>query len=210
MKQKTPRLTLEPFDQDTFQRVWRRVMPDQDLSPIQPTVPAFSPDSPGTPETPTPPVSPCPPQTSPPACLCPDSESYAPCLEQLMEDTCALSRAYQNTARRCGGRTARLLSSLLPSLGQDHRRLCAAYFLITGERYTPVRSRSLAAAQSLFAGAAEGRQVVRLRRRHFGRPLPAGAVPGAGARRPVAGRAHPRTVGAVVTHLDYPSFPGVN
>lgn len=55
MKQKTPGLTLEPFDQDTFQRVWRRVMPDQDLSPIQPTVPAFSPDSPGTPETPTPP-----------------------------------------------------------------------------------------------------------------------------------------------------------
>ena len=40
MKQKTPGLTLEPFDQDTFQRVWRRVMPDQDLSPIQPTVPA--------------------------------------------------------------------------------------------------------------------------------------------------------------------------
>ena len=36
MKQKTPGLTLEPFDQDTFQRVWRRVMPDQDLSPIQP------------------------------------------------------------------------------------------------------------------------------------------------------------------------------
>ena len=137
MKQKTPGLTLEPFDQDTFQRVWRRVMPDQDLSPIQPTVPAFSPDSPGTPEPPMPPVSPCPPQTSPPACLCPDSESYAPCLEQLMEDTCALSRAYQNTARRCGGRTARLLSSLLPSLGQDHRRLCVAYFLITGERYTP-------------------------------------------------------------------------
>lgn len=30
MKQKTPGLTLEPFDQDTFQRVWRRVMPDQD------------------------------------------------------------------------------------------------------------------------------------------------------------------------------------
>lgn len=28
MKQKTPGLTLEPFDQDTFQRVWRRVMPD--------------------------------------------------------------------------------------------------------------------------------------------------------------------------------------
>lgn len=62
MKQKTPGLTLEPFDQDTFQRVWRRVMPDQDLSPIQPTVPAFSPDSPGTPEIPTPQSRPVPPR----------------------------------------------------------------------------------------------------------------------------------------------------
>jgi hypothetical protein len=137
MKQKTPGLSLEPFDQETFQRVWRRVMPDQDLSPVQPAAPTFSPESPETPETPTPPASPCPPQTSPPACLCPDSESYAPCLEQLMEETCVLSQTYQTAARRCGGRTARLLSSLLPSLGQDQRRLCAAYFLITGERYTP-------------------------------------------------------------------------
>ena len=42
MKQKTPGLSLEPFDQDTFQRVWRRVMPDQDLSPVQPAAPTFS------------------------------------------------------------------------------------------------------------------------------------------------------------------------
>ena len=55
MKQKTPGLTLEPFDQDTFQRVWRRVIPDQDLSPIQPTVPAFSPASPRPPGNPPPP-----------------------------------------------------------------------------------------------------------------------------------------------------------
>lgn len=69
MKQKTPGLTLEPFDQDTFQRVWRRVMPDQDLSPIQPTVPAFSPDSPGTPGTPTPQSRPVPPRPPrPPVC----------------------------------------------------------------------------------------------------------------------------------------------
>lgn len=134
MEQKTPGLSLEPFDAEIFQRVWRRVMPDQDLSPVLPAVPAFSPDTPGTPE---PPASPCPPQTSPPACLCPDSESYAPCLEELMENTKGLSCAYQSAARRCGGRTARLLTSLLPSLGQDHRRLCAAYFLITGSRYTP-------------------------------------------------------------------------
>lgn len=134
MEQKPTGLSLEPFDAATFQRVWRRVMPDQDLSPVLPAVPALSPDTPGTPE---PPASPCPPQTSPPACLCPDSEGYAPCLEELMEDTKGLSCAYQNAARRCGGRTARLLTGLLPSLGQDQRRLGAACFLITGTRYTP-------------------------------------------------------------------------
>lgn len=134
MEQKPTGLSLEPFDGETFRRVWRRVMPDQDLSPVLPAVPALSPDTPGTPE---PPASPCSPQASPPACLCPGSEGYAPCLEELMEDTKGLSCAYQNAARRCGGRTARLLTSLLPSLRQDQRRLCAACFLITGTRYTP-------------------------------------------------------------------------
>ena len=58
MKQKTPGLTLEPFDQDTFQRVWRRVMPDQDLSPIQPTAPAVRPPPPRHPRRPPPPALP--------------------------------------------------------------------------------------------------------------------------------------------------------
>lgn len=124
-------LSLQPFDQETFQRVWRRVMPQQDLSPIQPAVPALSQDRPQAP------ASPCPTPTDPPACLCERSESYIPCLHQLMEDTQGLTCAYQHAARRCGGRTARLLSSLLPSLDQDQRRLCAAVFLITGSRYTP-------------------------------------------------------------------------
>lgn len=132
MEQKSPGLSLEPFDPETFRRVWQRVMPDQELSPVLPAVPALSPDPPVAPAPPA-----CPPQTSPPACLCPDSEGYAPCLEELMEETKGLSCAYQNAARRCGGRTARLLNSLLPSLGQDQRRLCAACFLITGARYTP-------------------------------------------------------------------------
>ena len=39
MEQKITGLSLEPFDQETFQRVWRRVMPDQDLSPVQPAAP---------------------------------------------------------------------------------------------------------------------------------------------------------------------------
>ena len=41
-----PKLSLQPFDPEVFQRVWNRVMPDQDRSPIamdapsQPAVPA--------------------------------------------------------------------------------------------------------------------------------------------------------------------------
>ncbi len=214
MEQKTPGLSLEPFDPEIFQRVWRRVMPDQDLSPVLPAVPALSPD---TPNKPSPPVSPCPPQTSPPACLCPDSESYAPCLEELMEDTKGLSCAYQNAARRCGGRTARLLSSLLPSLGQECQAAVRGLFShhrlpVHPKRKSrlPVRGRPLAAAQPLSAGAAAGRQAVRLRRWHLRRSLPAGIVPGAGARRPAAGRAHPGPAGADMSLLDYPSFSGVN
>ena len=44
-----PKLSLQPFDPEVFQRVWNRVMPDQDRSPIamdapsQPAVPALSP-----------------------------------------------------------------------------------------------------------------------------------------------------------------------
>ena len=52
-----PNLSLQPFDPEVFQRVWNRVMPDQDRSPIamdapaQPAVPALSPAPEQPPET---------------------------------------------------------------------------------------------------------------------------------------------------------------
>ena len=59
-----PKLSLQPFDPEVFQRVWNRVMPDQDRSPIamdapaQPAVPALSPAPEQPPETPPQPPSP--------------------------------------------------------------------------------------------------------------------------------------------------------
>ena len=53
-----PKHSLQPFDPEVFQRVWNRVMPDQDHSPIamdapaQPAVPALSPAPEQPPETP--------------------------------------------------------------------------------------------------------------------------------------------------------------
>ena len=53
-----PKLSLQPFDPEVFQRVWNRVMPDQSRSPIamdapsQPAVPALSPAPEQPPETP--------------------------------------------------------------------------------------------------------------------------------------------------------------
>ena len=35
-----PKLSLQPFDPEVFQRVWNRVMPDQDRSPIAMDAPA--------------------------------------------------------------------------------------------------------------------------------------------------------------------------
>ena len=52
-----PKLSLQPFDPEVFQRVWNRVMPNQDRSPIamdapaQPAVPALSPAPEQPPET---------------------------------------------------------------------------------------------------------------------------------------------------------------
>ena len=52
-----PKLSLQPFDPDVFQRVWNRVMPDQEHSPIAvdaPTLPAVPTLSPAPEEAPEP------------------------------------------------------------------------------------------------------------------------------------------------------------
>ena len=129
-----PKLSLQPFDPEVFQRVWNRVMPDQDRSPIamdapaQPAVPALSP----APEQP--------PETAPQVpltCLGEGSRPYTQTIRDMMDQTRGFLRSLQSLSRRSGSRAARVLSGIAGDLRREERRLSTAHFLITGERYSP-------------------------------------------------------------------------
>lgn len=129
-----PKLSLQPFDPEVFQRVWNRVMPDQDRSPIaidapsQPAVPALSPAPEQPPETA--------PQV-PPTCLGEGSRPYTQAIRDMMDQTRGFLRSLQSLSRRSDSRAARVLSGIAGDLRREERRLSTAYFLITGERYSP-------------------------------------------------------------------------
>ena len=129
-----PKLSLQPFDPEVFQRVWNRVMPDQDRSPIamdapaQPAVPALSPAPEQPPETP--------PQV-PLTCLGEGSRPYTQAIRDIMDQTRGFLRSLQSLSRRSGSRAARVLSGIAGDLRREERRLSTAHFLITGERYAP-------------------------------------------------------------------------
>ena len=129
-----PKLSLQPFDPEVFQRVWNRVMPDQSRSPIamdapsQPVVPALSP----APEQP--------PETAPQVpltCLGEGSRPYTQAIRDMMDQTRGFLRSLQSLSRRSGSRAARVLSGIAGDLRREERRLSTAHFLITGERYSP-------------------------------------------------------------------------
>ena len=129
-----PKLSLQPFDPEVFQRVWNRVMPDQSRSPIamdapsQPAVPALSP----APEQP--------PETAPQVpltCLGEGSRPYTQAIRDMMDQTRGFLRSLQTLSRRSGSRAARVLSGIAGDLRREERRLSTAHFLITGERYSP-------------------------------------------------------------------------
>ena len=127
-----PPLTLQPFDPEVFQRVWDRVMPDQTHSPIEVERPAAVPA-----------VSLPSPLEEPPragtACLGESSRGEVPALERWMEDTQELLYTLASLSRRTQGRASRTLGALAQQLRREQRRLSAAHFLITGNRYSPIR-----------------------------------------------------------------------
>ena len=129
-----PKLSLQPFDPEVFQRVWNRVMPDQDHSPIamdapsQPAVPALSPAPEQPPETPP---------EVPLTCLGEGSRPYTQAIRDMMDQTRGFLRSLQALSRRSGSRAARVLSGIAGDLRREERRLSTAHFLITGERYSP-------------------------------------------------------------------------
>ena len=140
-------------DLETFERVWRRVMPNQDMSPIQ----VGAPTGPGTgaerqaERIPAPAQLQNQDQGAAPAAqiqssaqLQPQSQVPAPAeqaagqvrqLEELMEGAWMGHRIYLELARRARGSGARTLNALAAEQRRTAQRLAACWFLLTGACY---------------------------------------------------------------------------
>lgn len=112
-------------DQETFQRVWRRVMP-QDRPDCPVTLDPSAPLPASAPAVPTP-------QLPPVACLGEASAGQLPTLDRLLLLTAQDWQAYRTMAR--GSRRSTLPAALAQAKHQQFRRLAAARFLISGTTY---------------------------------------------------------------------------
>lgn len=144
---------LAAEDPELFARVWRRVMPEEEHSPIalgpaqenqgpqEEAAEAFCPQE--TPRRPSPeaeqsrallPLR----GTAEPDVLCLGKASLccAPLLRERMDGTHGLWQAYQALARRAQGYASRQLSTLAADQQRHLRQLGAVYFLLTGQRHS--------------------------------------------------------------------------
>ena len=163
-------------DLETFERVWRRVMPNQDMSPIQ----VGAPTGPGTgverqaERIPAPAQLQNQDQGAAPAAqiqssaqLQPQSQVPAPAeqaagqvrqLDELMEGAWMGHRIYLELARRARGSGARTLNALAAEQRRTAQRLAACWFLLTGACYhfsSPPIPRVCPLAAALPKAAAE-------------------------------------------------------
>ena len=122
-------------------------VPPEDVTP-QPPAGQTPPDLPPVPDCPAqelPPVPDCPARPSVPGCpSCPvrpclgeASKGDVDRLKELMTLAKTGAMAGRTLARRSNGPTAKAMSVLAQDHRSAFRRLSAAYFLITGKRYTP-------------------------------------------------------------------------
>lgn len=126
-------------DQEVFDRVWRRVMNEGDERPIQTDPPAdeqaqqlrLNGQEMGLALPRREEVRP----EQDVSCLGQGSTMYAPLLREMMDGATEDFRTYQALARRAGGNGTRMLSTMAADKRRHTKRLGAAYFLITGERY---------------------------------------------------------------------------
>lgn len=147
-------------DAETFARVWRRVMPDQALSPIavgRVAQSGMEPDAAQPQMQPGPAqtqalslqVQPGPPQVQTPGARTQESQAEAPYLgeassgyarqlREMMDGAQMGWRSYRGLARRTVGGASRILNALAAEQRRGLQRLAASYFLITGEHYRPI------------------------------------------------------------------------
>ena len=185
-------------DQEVFERVWRRVMPEdrpdcpftlgEDAAAppaIQPpavALPAVVHTAPAGEQAPSRPVVG---EEHDVPCLGASSAVYGAQLQRLIDRELADWRAYQALSRRAQGNSGRVLATIAADERRHAKRLSTAYFLISGVRYWPVdrvpipRPILRRPAGALHGGAAGGG---RLPDRGGGdrRSLPPRALSGAG------------------------------
>ena len=148
-------------DQETFERVWRRVMPEP--RPDCPIVLSAEPAaSPAVREAP--PALPAVAASAPPdrpvageehnvPCLGAASAIYGGQLQQFVDRALADWRSYQALSRRAQGNSGRILSAIAADQRRHAKRLSTAYFLISGVRYWPAERPAGPASRTPFAAA---------------------------------------------------------
>lgn len=148
-------------DQETFERVWRRVMPEPrpDCPIVLPSEPAASPAV-----REAPPALPAVAASAPPdrpvageehnvPCLGAASAIYGGQLQQFVDRALADWRSYQALSRRAQGNSGRILSAIAADQRRHAKRLSTAYFLISGVRYWPAERPAGPASRTPFAAA---------------------------------------------------------
>ncbi len=145
-----PGNTINGVDPATFQRVWNRVMPDQSLSPIEmDTIEPVPPEQPiqpiqpiQPPETiqPIEPVEPAPPEV-PDLPDLPEPPSVQ-LLPALMDQLYAAWQRSQCLTRQTSGSVNRVFANSAEEQRRGLKRLSAAYFLQSGQWYTPGRTQN--------------------------------------------------------------------
>lgn len=145
---------LSVDDRAVFERVWRRVMPED-----RPDCPFVLEEDSAAQQLPVPvQTAPVPhscgrtyPEEDVP-CLGAASSIYGAQLQRMIEGELSDWKRYQALARRAGGGGSRVLSAIAADERRHAKRLSTAYFLITGVRYWPV-DRAAAPPAGSLAGA---------------------------------------------------------
>ena len=139
-----PGNTINGVDPATFQRVWNRVMPDQSLSPIEmDTIEPVPPEQPiQPPETiqPIEPVESAPPEV-PDLPDLPEPPSVQ-LLPALMDQLYAAWQRSQCLTRQTSGSVNRVFANSAEEQRRGLKRLSAAYFLQSGQWYSPGRTQN--------------------------------------------------------------------
>ena len=122
----------EACDREVFERVWRRVMPED-----RPDCPFVLPEPPQPPAPAQPPALPALAAPAPAGGTAEEGAGLGARLQELLDGALAAWRRYQVLSRRSPGEAGRALSALAADEHRHAKRLSAAYFLLTGVRYWP-------------------------------------------------------------------------